>query len=345
MGRSRVSGAKIEGYYPVIVDQTLANDARRSIDSRPFGGRGAGRKGKVYSNLLTGVARCGECGGSTFLAHRSPQRDKTGWLRCSNASRDNGCRNNIGIPYQPLEEALLRDVCTIESIQVQLPKSDPTQALIERLAEKEAEYKRTNDTITALTDTFGITPLKAIADQIKQRSEHRDTIEQEIAELRKSLDEVRREAEKPNLMTAREQIIAQMMSASPRDRYEARSRVASALRDSIKTMTCYADKSISLAFFPSENIIVDELDMPDTSLGEEVEHERGEYYTPAKTVESTVRLVMNYGVDLAPEVLIKVGNHDTMEVTGIDPAEIAHSLRDRLYQSTGRIHRDEEHRP
>jgi DNA invertase Pin-like site-specific DNA recombinase len=353
-GKTRVSGAKIEGYYPIIVEQTQANEARRSIDSRHFGGRGAGRKGKVLSNLLTGIARCGECGGTMYLAHRSPERGKGGWLRCTNASRSNKCTNNTGIAYKPLEESLLREVQVIQSIQVLLPKSDPTQALTERLAEKEAEYKRTDDTITALSTAFGTNPLKAISDQIMQRSQHRDTIEQEITELRERLEQIRHEATKPDLFLEREQVIAQMMSVSPRERYEARSRVARAFRDTIQTMNCHANKDINLTFVPSKNVLVDEFierDMPDTMLIrdelsiEQPEPEyypprakrakqvaRGQFFAPTKTVESMVSLVVKYtstfGVDLAPKFLMTVGSHEAIDVTGLEPAEIARALHD-----------------
>ena len=61
---------------------------------------------------------CGECGGSMYLAHRSPERNKAGWLRCTNASRSNKCTNHTGIAYQPLEESLLREVQIIQSIKV-----------------------------------------------------------------------------------------------------------------------------------------------------------------------------------------------------------------------------------
>jgi len=69
-GKNRIPGEKIERYYPVIVDQTLANRARAAIASRSFGKAGAGRKGTVYSNLLSGIAKCGVCGGSMTILHK-----------------------------------------------------------------------------------------------------------------------------------------------------------------------------------------------------------------------------------------------------------------------------------
>ena len=72
--RRRPVGEAIKGYYPVIVDQTLADRARQMIAGRSFGGEGAGRKGDVYSNLFTGIAKCAVCGGSMFLSHHTAIR-------------------------------------------------------------------------------------------------------------------------------------------------------------------------------------------------------------------------------------------------------------------------------
>jgi DNA invertase Pin-like site-specific DNA recombinase len=244
-GKTRIPGEKIEAYYPVIVSQSLANRARAAIASRRFGKVGAGRRGTVYSNLLSGIAKCSVCGGSMTIFRKSEEHY---YLRCSNGMRGHACTNNSPIRYPSLEAALLRDVHWIVIMQSKMPKIDPGQEIAERIAEKVAEAGRLIQTISALTEAFGGNRLPAIADQIKSRAELHEVIVKEIEQLRQEHAAVERKANPINLDAEKDKLEAAMKSEDKSIRFEVRSRIASALRDTLQSVMCHADRKVDVRF-------------------------------------------------------------------------------------------------
>ena len=349
-GKKRIPAEIIENYYPKVVDQTLADRARAMIKGRHYGGQGAGRKGTVFSNLFTGVAKCGVCGRPMFLANRSPTRSRAGWLRCSNAAREHDCNNNAGVPYQPLEEAVLRDVGWFETIRKHLPRHDPSHEIAEHIAEKEAEAKRINETLSGMTDTFGPQPLRAIKEQMNERARRRDAIEIEIAELRQQYEVAVRKAEQPDLMAERDRILLTTKSIDPKARYEARSRIASALRETITAMICNPDRSVNIDFptmdvplglnspplrrvhIPDSNVTILScmvLYDDDGSEGNpETENVVGAPTGAGKSSTALRRLAMllRYDPSLEARMLVAVDDGEPRDITGLAPSLVAAGL-------------------
>ena len=93
------------------------------IASRSYGGNGSGRNGErkdgtpQLSNLFTGIAKCGKCGGSMYLAQMSIKQRKYGWLRCTNAVRENKCNNRASVSYPKLEASVVGDVAWHQKVQ------------------------------------------------------------------------------------------------------------------------------------------------------------------------------------------------------------------------------------
>jgi hypothetical protein len=230
------------------------------IASRSYGGNGSGRNGErkdgtpQLSNLFTGIAKCGKCGGSMYLAQMSIKQRKYGWLRCTNAVRENKCNNRASVSYPKLEASVVGDVAWHQKVQRNIPRHNPSEELAERIAEKEAETKRIDTTLSALTDTFGSNPLPAIAAQIKERAEHHAVLQGEIEQLRQSYQIALSNAEQPDRLTERDRLLAEAASTDPVKRYEARSRIAAAIRETVRTITCLPDRTVQLTYRSIETV-------------------------------------------------------------------------------------------
>ena len=110
-GKKRVRripvGDPIEDYYPRIVSDDLWMRVRRASDMRARSGPGnsGGRKGTIFSNLVSGLARCGACGSLMNYRDRGPRSVPA--LRCS-GERNGTCSNTTKIRYPDLEKEVIR---------------------------------------------------------------------------------------------------------------------------------------------------------------------------------------------------------------------------------------------
>ena len=144
-------GEPLLGYYPVIVDKAVFHRAREMRTTRRISG---GQTGKRFSNVFSGLARCGACGASMHYLNKG-----RGWtyLHCSNAKRKVGNCTAHPWPYKDTEGPLLwtginridfREVypSMVEGAQKALKALEDTRVITE------ADLERTKDRIEALLD-------------------------------------------------------------------------------------------------------------------------------------------------------------------------------------------------
>ena len=106
-GRRVPDGDPIVGYYPQVVDQSLYDAAHAAIAGRRSNGRG--RKGAGYSNLFTGLLRCGMCGaGMTYMNKGAPPKGGR-YVRCSVSNANGSCVARAW-RYEVIEAALLESM-------------------------------------------------------------------------------------------------------------------------------------------------------------------------------------------------------------------------------------------
>jgi len=90
-------GDPITGYYPAIISEDDFHKAQATKKRKPPSA--AGRKGKCFANLFSGMCKCLECG-TTY-------RMQAGYMKCDSHYLSSGCSCNKTWKYQNVENAAL----------------------------------------------------------------------------------------------------------------------------------------------------------------------------------------------------------------------------------------------
>jgi hypothetical protein len=108
-GRRTPIGPPVPGYFPAVVEESLALKARAAIIARRKGA--AGRKGSDFRNVLTGIAQCAACGGSmTYVGKGEAER----YLACSSARRGRGCSCRALFNFNEAERHFFESALTFD---------------------------------------------------------------------------------------------------------------------------------------------------------------------------------------------------------------------------------------
>ena len=95
------TGEVLVGYYgEPLLPLTVINEARAMLDRRSR--KGSGRNSGAVNNLFPRSIRCGTCGGRMMQMGY-----KSSYLICYEATRRNGCDQNVTFKYRPFEKAAL----------------------------------------------------------------------------------------------------------------------------------------------------------------------------------------------------------------------------------------------
>ena len=256
-GASVPAGDPIPGHYPEVIDPALFRRVQTALDERGVAGRG--RKGRHFSNIVTGLGFCHHCGGSlTFEPASKPQilrknrKTSTSYLRCSR-SRRGLCENRTGFPYPRFEELLFRlfEEC-MEPVLVRLmPAVQRNDLLAKRLADIETKIAQSEEVIDRLYQTF-MRP-DAPASLIERTEAEIRKVNAKSTLLRREqekLDQAIRDTEAANPAGLAERVRAARAlldsAADLEQRYDARAKVNALLRGRI-SIRLYEDRSVTVA--------------------------------------------------------------------------------------------------
>jgi DNA invertase Pin-like site-specific DNA recombinase len=234
-GKRVPEGDPIPNYYPRIIDEALFWRARAAVEGRQKGA--AGRKGKGYSNLLSGLGVC-ECCGSGLVYVNKGQGPKGGqYLVCSKGRR-RLCVNRTHCPYPPLEDEILRLVPLIDFDAILPPKP---KAGDNGIADLEAEIARKTHRLNGLLD---LDDIDAAKDRIRSLDEEIKTLKGRLVEARKAAraaEHVQEDRLDQLLVT-----IVALQVATEDDRYVLRSKIAQELRRIIDSARLNSNREIRL---------------------------------------------------------------------------------------------------
>jgi len=103
--RRHPEGEPIPNYYPIVIKNVDFVAVQAAKAGRQKSGRG--RKGKLYSNLFTGLLRCKYCKSGIRYSDKGPLPKGGKYLRCSKAVLSRECQSP-GFRYEVIEGHLLR---------------------------------------------------------------------------------------------------------------------------------------------------------------------------------------------------------------------------------------------
>jgi DNA invertase Pin-like site-specific DNA recombinase len=110
-GQHASTGDVIKNYFPAIISETDFNLARAALDSRTTGA--AGRKGRSFTNLFSGLLYCGTCGDRILIKDRGANSSTVKTLGCARSQAKSTCT----MPEWKLEEvekSLLRHLGDVD---------------------------------------------------------------------------------------------------------------------------------------------------------------------------------------------------------------------------------------
>lgn len=129
-GKRVKDGDPIENFYPAVIKPDLFHAVQKLLDSNRHTG---GRAGKV-SNLFTGLAVCGYCGGPMHFINKGGDGADWRYLTCYNAARKVKCTPS-SMRYAEVEALLLDNCPRLKPDQV-LPNPTEKAELVEELSLK-----------------------------------------------------------------------------------------------------------------------------------------------------------------------------------------------------------------
>ena len=103
-GKRQPTGAPVENYFPVIISKNDFDLSRARQEGRRINGRG--RKGAAYSNIFSGILKCGKCGGNVIFENKGKKATEK-YLRCLSSKSGLTC-NAVAWPYNDFESSFFK---------------------------------------------------------------------------------------------------------------------------------------------------------------------------------------------------------------------------------------------
>lgn len=187
-------GEVITDYYPKIIDESIFREAALAIERRRVDGKG--RKGEKYSNLLTGLIHCSQCGSGMRFIDKGPSPKGGRYLRCSIAAAGGSCLTKQ-YRYSTIEKMILT---VLESLDTQRVLGGPSTSSRladhkQRVALLEMDINHTSTKIDTLNEALisdaevpPASTLKALRSLEKERTEK----QKEANQLDDEIDEMLR---------------------------------------------------------------------------------------------------------------------------------------------------------
>lgn len=195
------SGDPVIGYYPAIISPQLFQEAAAATAIRRI--KGKGRKGKAYSNLLTGLLRCSCSAGMRYVDKGKKKGKGVAYLRCSVAIAGGVCKAR-GFRYELVERKILEHIESLDVARVMggAPRKHRLAEVKHRLSMLEVDQagvkRKIERIVAAIVASAKGTKLHTLTDALA-------TLEKEDAELRVA-------------MRGADLEIQEMQTISPKDR-------------------------------------------------------------------------------------------------------------------------------
>ncbi|MEV2040446.1 recombinase family protein [Pseudomonas aeruginosa] len=187
------AGEPINDYFPAVITRDLFEQCERI---REGNGTRKGRKGKLFTNLFTGLLTCQKCGGPVHLINpgidkRNKVQKSIYYLVCKRAKFTKECTTKR-VRYDDFENALLKAIKEINLADI-LNENNPLEKLVKKQRSKITEINKKKKLIENFQrqflendgnlPSFMISEANAAEISIKELEAEQKEIESEIAQL------------------------------------------------------------------------------------------------------------------------------------------------------------------
>ncbi|PSC02845.1 site-specific recombinase [Alsobacter soli] len=233
-------GPPIADYFPRIVDDELFYRVKSARESRRLGG--GGRRGAHISNLFSGLARCGYCGGKLHFVNKGQGPKGGTYLMCDKARRGLGCERTAW-RYEDFEAAVLQYVHRLDLAQLASGADERSHraqldARISSLQGQILEAQQRRDRAFNLY-------LDSASDHAKSGYERADRrvseLDQELSTAAASRDKL--DGEESRFYESREQIqslIGRLGKRDDEETYKLRAQLAARMKGLMAALDVYA---------------------------------------------------------------------------------------------------------
>ena len=190
-GKKVPDGAPVPDYFPRVLDDAEFDLVQSLITNR--GGKSGGRRGATFSNLFSGLVKCGYCGSTmTYVDKGIDTRGKRDnrrnrFLLCQKANRAAGCHRVPWI-YHEFEDSffeLATKTDFADFISESNDRADRLRSLTNDLAVAQQRLARNKETQRSLVDALGQATAqpKAIVERLLKLEEEAVRLEVEAQQL------------------------------------------------------------------------------------------------------------------------------------------------------------------
>ncbi|MGC2960533.1 recombinase family protein [Paraburkholderia graminis] len=186
-GKRIPEGDPAPDYFPRIVsdeDFVLAKTARQSRRTNS-----AGRKGQTFSNLFSGLLRCGYCNGSIVYVNKGHSGPRAKLLVCARAKMGNGC-HYVAWEYPQFERSILT-YCKGFDFDSFLQTRDTVNSELAALSARIAVLESSNAD-NQLKQANLLEAIESGGSKFPQLLARMDKLEQERTTINAELEETRR---------------------------------------------------------------------------------------------------------------------------------------------------------
>lgn len=242
-------GDVIEDYFPAVIDEETYYQAQKAIDSRVDAGKG--RKGKKYSNIFTGIIKCGECRGSMmFKKHVKKKRPnyehKT--LRCYSASMG-VCEHNEAHRYDDIEVLVLKNLRRLAITTLSKPQKSKRKIVLENLDTDRGKLatvtKRRERLLLQYADSDSDD--ETVLGVIAKLGEDEKKLKKSVAQLTESLKKVSMPTEHTSAVVGNIEAYMKLIEgADEKEVFRVRNIIAAELKKIVKKIDIYNDGSVAM---------------------------------------------------------------------------------------------------
>lgn len=241
----RVSdGDPVKNYFPAVIDKTTYYKAQKAISERRISGRG--RKGKRYTNIFSGIAKCGICGGSMIYLNKGKPPKGGQYLACSGAKRAL-CSNHKHFPYAMFEDHILGVLAELDISNLILDDDSEIEKMENLVVVTESELKKIISMRKKIIREFGTHGDETAADVIHEMGEEESKLRETLKGQKKLLRQ--RKAASVDIGKIIDNVSALrklIIKSNDGEIYEIRAMISAELRRIIKELRLYDDGLIHI---------------------------------------------------------------------------------------------------